>query len=87
MTRNITRLFSLMIALAALSGCESPEEQTTLYNAWCKVHECNGLSQAEWQALRSEVLLPGQTRDTSTDALAAGLIAGSVAGSVSSSRK
>ena len=78
---------SALLGALLLTGCESDQKQALLYGAWCKTHECKQLSQAEWQALRQEHLLPGQPADTSGDAVMAGVIAGSIAGSSSSGRR
>ena len=72
---------SALLGALLLAGCESAEKQALLYRAWCKTHECKQLSQAEWQALREEHLLPGQPPDTTGDAVLAGTIAGSIAAS------
>jgi len=80
--KNIT--IALICALA-LTACESIEEQALVYHAWCKTHECKDLTQAEFQALRENHLLPGQPPpdDSSANAAIAGVMAGAVAGSLS----
>lgn len=62
-------LFSLIIGLlgAMVFVCyESPEKKQSLYDAWCKVNNNTNITFAEWSALRSDGLLPGQTKKSTT---------------------
>lgn len=80
-------VLSALFGAVLLAGCESDEKRALLYGAWCKTNDCGELTQKEWQALREQYLLPGQCRDTSSDALMAGVVAGSIAAGSASGRR
>lgn len=77
---------SLMVAFAlalVLAGCSDPRHDAMVFSAWCKLHQCGDLTVAEWKALKSEELLPGQCPADDTDdyiAVTAGAAAGMAAG-------
>lgn len=67
---------------AVLAGCgEKPEKTAMLYTAWMKTHPGHQISQEEWQALRKEYMLPGQTGpNTDSGDIALGVAAGTAMG-------
>lgn len=79
-----------LIPLAAallVTGCEKPSDAHLKFTGWCKLHGTTNLTFEEWDALRSEKLLPGQVnRDSESAALtwmavSAGMSAASSGGS------
>ena len=83
----MNKLFALLAITQLILGCgESSEREAMLYNAWIKAHPKYNISQEEWQGLREEYLLPGQSipcDDSGDVAIGAmmGLTSGMAAGS------
>lgn len=80
-TKRIALIGASMLA-AMLAGCgEKPEKTAMLYSAWMKTHPGHQITQLEWQALRDEYMLPGQTLpNTDSEDIAIGVAAGTAMG-------
>jgi hypothetical protein len=75
-------LIGASLLTTVLAGCgEKPEKTAMLYGAWMKTHPGHEITPAEWQALREEYMLPGQTRpNTDSGDIALGVAAGTAMG-------
>lgn len=55
--------FILSLAVIFLSGCgDSEQEKHNLYDAWCKLYQRTDISYREWENLKENNLLPGQSQ-------------------------